>query len=201
MELGDKVRKIFDKRHKEKGYKLNKAKYLKKRFDDYNTHKEKHQDRKQREYTTHKEEHQERKQQEYNLNKERKKVERDNRIASQSSRDMLDKFKNSGRYGPIFPCICCHQLNWKSKMRMVDDIFCERFHHVDIDYVVNKQNRLFRKLDAYWICDGCNGETRSGKRPRMSSMNGLQCPWEDVPERLLALNEVGTQEEQSNIRN
>ena len=119
---------------------------------------------------------------------------------SQDKDNSLDPLQNN-RYGPIFPCICCHQLNWKYKMRKVDDIFGEQVHHVDIDYVVNKHNRLFRKLDAYWICDGCNGETRSGKRPRMSSMNGLQCPWEDVPERLLALNEVGIQEDQSNIRN
>jgi hypothetical protein len=234
-ELESKVRKIFDKRHKEKEYNSNKEKYLRKRFDDYNhnkakhqdrkqqeynnnkgkhqdhkqqeykQNKEKHQDRKQQEYDNNKEKHQNRKQQGYNINKEvilkRQKEKRDNRIASQTSKDMLDKFKNSGRYGPIFPCISCHQLNWKYKVKKVDNIFSEQVHHLDIDYVVNKQSRLFKKLDAYWICDRCNGETRSGKRPRMSSMNGLQCPWEDVPERLLALNEVGIQEEQSNIRN
>ena len=83
-------------------------------------------------------------------------------------------------------------------MKKVDDIFSEHVHHFDIDYVVNKHSRLFRKLNAYWICECCNAETSSGKRPRMSSRNGLICPWEDVPERLLALNEVIDKQLKSN---
>ena len=42
MELGNKVKQIFDTRHKEKEYKFNKEKYLKKRSEDYILNKEKY---------------------------------------------------------------------------------------------------------------------------------------------------------------
>ena len=79
---------------------------------------------------------------------------------------------------------------WKSSVKRVDNIQDISRNLVDVDYVIESKKDVFRKLDSFWICKACNQYVDVFQRPKFSSLNGLQCPWEHVPEELLKLNNV-----------
>ena len=101
----------------------------------------------------------------------------------------LQQFLKEGQYGPIFPCVSCHQLKWKTNVSAVDmSTLSPDF--VDKHYVSLKHRKLFRKLDKYHMCRTCKDSIFQSTRPKMCTRNSLGCPWEDVPPRLLTMNEV-----------
>ena len=89
----------------------------------------------------------------------------------------------SGRYGPIFPCIVCHELHWWSNVDVVnfddveDKFLCN-------EYIVSRNN-LFMKLDSYYCCKTCKKKTDGGEMPRVAAVNDMKCPWENTPQFML----------------
>ena len=89
----------------------------------------------------------------------------------------------SGRYGPIFPCIVCHELHWWSNVDVVN------FDDVEDKFLCNEyivsQNNLFMKLDSYYCCKTCKKKTDGGEMPRVAAVNDMKCPWENTPQFML----------------
>ena len=97
-------------------------------------------------------------------------------------------FSTSGRYGPSFPCIVCHELHWRGNTDKVDlDGIEERF--LCTDYI-HRNRTLFLKLGKYHCCNMCKRKTDSGDMPKVAAKNNLECPWDNMPGELLKLNEV-----------
>ena len=103
--------------------------------------------------------------------------------------DERKKFEKEGRYGPIFPCVCCHQYNWYFLVTIVEDLSSLHPDFVDVGYV--QQNlRMFEKQGRLFLCNRCKSDLTQGKCPKLSTKNNLQCPWEEVSHLLLSVNEV-----------
>ena len=89
----------------------------------------------------------------------------------------------SGRYGPIFPCIVCHELHWRSNVVVVnfDDVEDE---FLCTEYVIS-HNSLFMKLDSYYCCKTCKKKTDGGEMPKVAAVNNMKCPWDKTPQSML----------------
>ena len=120
----------------------------------------------------------------------RKRVEEYTKAKNESSLERYNKFLELGMYGPMFPCIFCHEFNWKYNSSVVKDIHQIQPGLLNHDYVLSKNIKLFIKLDCLWMCSSCKSSVVSNKRPKMLATDDLLCPWEDVPRELLKLNEV-----------
>ena len=102
--------------------------------------------------------------------------------------DALGSFVASGRYGPSYPCIVCHELHWQGGTVVVAlDDFDDRF--VCRDYILRNKS-LFFKLDNYHCCKTCKPKVDVGLMPNVAAKNSLECPWDTVPRELLKLSEV-----------
>ena len=108
------------------------------------------------------------------------------RKASQDTVGDLQKFLDNGRYGPIFSCVCCHELKWRSGVRHTQYPSVSLSGKIDMEYVTVKHKELFLKVGKYYICDACHGS----HQPKLRATNILTCPWENVPQRLLPKNPV-----------
>ena len=91
----------------------------------------------------------------------------------------------SGRYGPMFPCIVCHELHWFSNVVVVnfDDVE-DKF--LCTEYIFS-HNNLFVKLDSYYCCKTCKKKTDGGEMPRVAAVNNMKCPWDNTPQFMLEL--------------
>ena len=120
--------------------------------------------------------------------RERQSVIRATREETRTTTSDLSTFEKEGRYGPIFPCVSCQQLNWYTAVS-IEDLETLPVDFVDIHHV-NENISLFQKQNRFFLCRPCKKDLEEGKCPKMSSKNYLQCPWLDVPPHLLGLNLV-----------
>jgi hypothetical protein len=105
-----------------------------------------------------------------------------------SLEDGFSRFVASGRYGPSYPCVVCHELHWQGGMRVVTlNDFDARY--ICRDYILENKC-LFLKQDNYHCCKTCKRKVEAGLMPSVAAKNNLQCPWDTVPRELLKLNEV-----------
>ena len=182
-------------RDREQGkYRSNPQKQRDRKQKEYIKDPKKQRDRKKEEYSRDPEEQRDRKKEDYSRDpqkhRDRKMEEYIEAKQLQSSMDMLNNFQEAGKYGPIFPCVSCHQFNWRMAVQKVHDINTLEQGIVDVDYVVQKNVKLFSKIDCFWVCKTCKLSIERGIRPKFSSLNSLQCPWEGVPTEMLELNNV-----------
>ena len=94
------------------------------------------------------------------------------------------------RYGPIFACASCHETNWHSNVHPIKDITSVGNEYIDIEYVSVKHKKLFFKINSFHLCRSCKQSIAASQMPRRSAKNLLLCPWENVEEEFLSLNEV-----------
>jgi hypothetical protein len=120
--------------------------------------------------------------------KERRKNTYRNDPEPDKRRQRQDYLSNSGRYGPSFPCIVCHELHWHGNTVVVNvEGIDEQF--LCTDYI-HRNSTLFLKLGKYHCCNMCKRKTDSGDMPKVAAKNNLECPWDNMPGKLLKLNEV-----------
>ena len=155
--------------------------------------KDEEQKRKRTEYHANPQKERERKKVEYHKNPEfqrlRKQLTYVSQKETQETDDDLKKFLEEGKYGPIFPCICCHQLFWRRNV-VVAEMSAMNSEFVDKHYVTVLHRRLFKKVGRYFLCLTCRPAIRVSQRPKLCALNALHCSWEEVPKELLKINEV-----------
>ena len=129
----------------------------------------------------------------YEANKEKEKLRqaavRASRVETQTTLTDLATFKKEGRYGPIFPCVCCWQLNWYFSMSILEDLNTISHNFVDIQHV-RENTSLFEKQNRFFICRPCKSDLEKGRCPKMSVRNHLEHPWKNVPSPLLTITPV-----------
>ena len=98
------------------------------------------------------------------------------------------RLDESGRYGPSFPCLVCHSLNWKGNVLRV------ALTDIDEQYLclayIEKHKLLFVKKGTYWCCNRCKQKIGNGAMPANAASNTLLCPWDSVTQDHLKLSEV-----------
>ena len=191
--LTQKVTAIFKRRRSSRHYYENRDEVLTSRKEDYWADSEKQCDRKRIHYKANQEKEQERKRVAYEENSEkerlRQSVVRLTRAETQTTLTDRLMFEKEVRYGPIFPCVCCGQLNWYFSMFIENHLDQLSHDFVDIQHV-HEHIFLFRKQNRFFICRPCKIDLSNDKCPKMSVRNYLQCPWNDVPPHLLTINQV-----------
>ena len=89
----------------------------------------------------------------------------------------------SGRYGPSFPCVVCHELQWLSNVVVIDlDEIGDGC--ILADYIEENKS-LFIKQGSYYCCKTCNKKIDNGQLPRNAAVNKLNCPWDKMPQQML----------------
>ena len=147
--------------------------------EEYANDPDKQRERKREEYANDPDKQRNRKREEYDTDQE-----------LMTSMDMLKKYEKSCRYGPSFPCVSCHQYKWRREVTEFPDVRYTDQNLLDVDYVIEKNRCFFLKQGSFYICSTCKSSIRSLVRPVFSALNGLRCPWEDVPKDLLSLTNV-----------
>ena len=105
-----------------------------------------------------------------------------------SLEDGFSRFVASGRYGPSYPCVVCHELHWQGGMMVVTlNDFDARY--ICREYILENKC-LFLKQDNYHCCKTCKRKVEAGLMPSVAAKNNLECPWDTVPRELLKLTEV-----------
>ena len=105
-----------------------------------------------------------------------------------SLEDGFSRFVASGRYGPSYPCVVCHELHWQGGMMVVTlNDFDARY--ICREYILENKC-LFLKQDNYHCCKTCKRKVEAGLTPSVAAKNNLECPWDTVPRELLKLTEV-----------
>lgn len=98
------------------------------------------------------------------------------------------RFNKSGRFGPSFPCLVCHSLNWLGNVDSVE------LTDIDQKYLclpyIEKHKLLFFKKGSYYCCKRCKEKIKTGAMPANAARNTLLCPWESVSQAHLMLSEV-----------
>ena len=164
--LSQMVDSIYDRRRKTRSYWENPDKQRKRKRSTYDDDPDKERERKREEYAKGK--------------------------LTRQSDGGLGKFLEEGKYGPIFPCIYCHQLKWQTSVTVADSSDLNS-PFTNIHYVTIQHRSLFKKQDRFWQCRTCKTAISRGERPKMCTQNCLHCPWDDVPPHLLKMNEVGSE--------
>ena len=201
------VKKEFKRRKSMRSYYENQGLVLVQRRETYWNNPQKERDRKRVAYNADKEKARERKrsknddeaekerirfQERYNNDPEAEKlrqaVVRATRAETQTTMAIYSTFEKEGRYGPIFPCVSCQQLNWYTAVS-IEDLDTLPVDLVDIQHV-RENISLFQKQNRFFLCRPCKKDLEEGICPKMSTKNYLQCPWLDVPPHLLSLNLV-----------
>ena len=124
--------------------------------------------------------------------KKRKRRYDDNREEEQAERRerhrVKRRFNVTGQFGPSFPCVVCHSLNWLNNVTRValTDID-ERF--LCLTYI-EKHKLLFFKKGKYYCCRRCREKIGNGDMPANAARNNLLCPWDNVSQDHLMLSEV-----------
>lgn len=191
--LSQKVIDIFKRRRSSRHYKMNRDGELARKKEEYWANSQKQRDRKRIHYKANEEKERERKRVEYAANnqkqKERQAAIRASKAEQKSTLTDRDTFEKEGRYGPIFPCVCCCQLNWYFSMFIQGDLNTLPQEFVDVQHV-RENISLFQKQNRFFVCRPCKNDLDRGICPKMSTKNYLECPWKDVPSPLLTINPV-----------
>ena len=104
------------------------------------------------------------------------------------SEGSLANFLRSGRYGPSFPCVVCHELHWRSNMSVLKEDDFDSFF-ICVDYVRIKRVLFLKQGDFFW-CGTCKRKISFNEMPRVAAKNNLECPWDGVRKEFLELSEV-----------
>ena len=124
----------------------------------------------------------------YWKNTEDRREARNIRYHNEDSEEALSNFLKSGRYGPSFPCVVCHELHWRSNVYVIkEDDFDSNF--ICIDYV-RIERGMFMKQGDFFLCGTCKRKINSNEMPRVAAKNNLECPWDGVKKDFLELSEV-----------
>ena len=184
---------------KKEDYEKNPEAQRERKKENYEKNPEAQRKRKTEKYTENLEAQRERKRSyekdKYDKNPEPKKEQeataRRIRRETWETKDDLSQFRKEGKYGPIFPCVCCNQLKWQSSVVSLekDELLLLPSSCIDVEHV-NVNAHLFTKLDKFYLCKSCKEDLFNGQQPKLSTKNRLLCPWKDVPSELLRLNEV-----------
>ena len=169
----------FKRRRSSQNYSKNRDAVLAKRLDDYWVDPIKERARKRTHYEANKEKE-----------RERQAAVRANNADRQTTLKDFETFKKEGRYGPIFPCVSCWQLNWYFVTNIVEDLDTLPNDFVDVQHI-RENISLFQKQNRFFVCNPCKSDLDLNKCPKMSTKNHLQTPWKDVPSHLLTINTVG----------
>ena len=124
--------------------------------------------------------------QERNAAQERMKEFRHNQISTEEKRFNL--FRNSVKYGPIFPCSCCHRLMFDNSVinltrsKYLENLetrhpglFDKAVGSLDEDLKVTLDQESFKKGENYhYLCKYCKDKLWEGKIPPISHRNKLQ---------------------------
>ena len=98
---------------------------------------------------------------------------------------------NCLRYGPIFPCISCHETNWQSNVVKISNITTINSSYVDFYFVTVSNRELFVKMNFFYLCKTCKKAIDASRMPKRCAKNMLLCPWKDVEDKdFLNMNEV-----------
>ena len=190
--LAKEVRKEFKRRKSMRSYYENQGLVLDHRRETYWDNPQKERDRKRVAYTANKEKERERKRakNEDQAEKERIRQSKVRATHAEMQNTLTDRstFEKEGRYGPIFPCVSCQQLNWYTAVS-VEGLETLLVDFVDIQHV-HENTHLFRKQNRFFLCRPCKKDLEEGKCPKLSTKNYLECPWLEVPSHLLSLNLV-----------
>ena len=191
--LENKVKAEFKRRKRKLSTPEGKEAERKRKLIAYWDNPQKERDRKSKAYENNKELERARKRKEHNADPDyarlRQSVVRASRVELQTSMTDKQTFEKEGRYGPIFPCVSCWELNWYFSMFIQQDLDILPSDLVDTQHV-RDNIALFQKQNRFFICRPCKSDLDKGRCPKMSSKNYLQCPWKDVPSHLLNINTV-----------
>ena len=98
----------------------------------------------------------------------------------------LHEFKIATMHGPIFICVCCHQLMFKTNVQLyenskasIEKSILEQSIPAEMaitNIVMNTNNTVLNseKLGDYYVCKTCIRHMSNGKMPPTSVMNHLQ---------------------------
>ena len=108
-----------------------------------------------------------------------------------SVQDLLTKYNDTVKYGPIFPCCSCQALQFKKDVSSASDVTGlrteeERSRYLDVN-LINTNSNLFTTLDRSWICRDCCRFVQEGKIPPCSAKNNMRATWRTLPTMLLDL--------------
>ena len=97
-------------------------------------------------------------------------------------------------YGPVFPCVSCHTLNFLpavEELSRVEVLWPEeaRDRFLDLEYAARNPS-LFSQLDRNWICRKCLESVAKGDMPPLAAKNSLPETWSQVPRRLRTLSQA-----------
>ena len=190
--LSQQVRKEFNRRRSLRWYYRNQGLVQEQKREEYWANPVKERDRKRVAYNIDKEKERDRKRSKNEAQAEKERVRQSEirALHAEIQNTLRDRetFEKEGRYGPIFPCVSCQQLNWYTGVS-IEDLDKLPADFVDIQHVYENMC-LFRKQNRFFLCRPCKKDLEEARCPRLSTRNYLQCPWLDVPSRLLSLNLV-----------
>ena len=96
-------------------------------------------------------------------------------------------------YGPVFPCVSCHTLNFLPAVMELSTVEAlwpgeARDRFLDLQYVARNPN-LFSQLDRNWICRKCQESVAKGDMPPLAAKNSLLETWSQLPRYLRTLSQ------------
>ena len=96
-------------------------------------------------------------------------------------------------YGPIFPCVSCHTLNFLPGVVELSRVEVlrggeARHRFLDMEYV-DRNPTLFQQLDLYWVCRRCQESMAKGSMPPLAARNSLPETWSQLPRYLRSLTQ------------
>lgn len=98
--------------------------------------------------------------------------------------DTLRSYRQSTRYGPIFPCSSCHGAFFRQQVCPLDPPLERQAEHAIDRQFVEGRPHMFEALGQKWLCRSCKKSTSDGELPKLSSRNGLPCSWAEVPQHV-----------------
>ena len=90
--------------------------------------------------------------------------------------DCLKLFKQEIVWGPIFPCICCHRMCYRTGVTVanLDKLGAQPIFEKAVKQSDLERNESFVKRDSYWICHNCLLYISKNKMPKIASENSLR---------------------------
>ena len=103
---------------------------------------------------------------------------------------MFQRFFEDIKFGPIFPCVCCHRSLFLRGVKEFDNLIKKTLENASLDICVTQQNDFVRNGKMY-LCLTCYRTlTTKMEMPKLCHLNGLQLS--KVP-RCLQLTSLGNQ--------
>jgi hypothetical protein len=104
----------------------------------------------------------------------------------------LDAFESAVRYGPMFPCVCCHGLFYRHGVAEAEGVqgirrgSAGQKHFLDVPYITSHL-AMFTRLGRQWCCTLCMVAVDAGRLPALAARNQLEATWTSLPPALLTL--------------